>query len=410
MFKVVKERKLLMWTIFLIAALQMPQYALTTGIDLLHEKIFPDYSLATIQTVILLPSLLVAVFGVVAALLTRYYKISKKSSVIFGLALLALTGILPIFIHSEFWQLVVFSIIMGTGEGFLVPIAVSIMFDNFKEKERQFISGLQFSFVAGGCIFLSVVGGLLTRVIWYGGYILLILAIPVLLMALYSIPNDKKRLAARQEHQLVQKRTKLHTDVYYYSALAFIFLLLYTVTNSNLSSHLAEANLGDSAVTGVANAVMMTGGILMGIIFGKVSSIIKDHIITLSFVLIFVGYTVLNLLQNYLLADFIAVFIVGMTMSMIIPQCMFDISKHVDKTNSATATMIFSSIAPGFGGFLSAILFTNLTVLLGGDSTQFRYQFVGFVSLVAAVFVFFNTRRRAKKSEISQEKEMTPSQ
>ncbi len=403
MFKVAKERKFLMWTFFMITSLQMPQYALTTGIDLLHEKIFPAHSLTTIQTVILLPSLLVAVFGVLAALLTRYHKISKRNSVLFGLMLFALTGILPIFIHTEFWQVVLFSIMLGTGEGFLIPIAVSVMFDNFEEKERQFISGLQFSFVAAGCIFLGIVGGLLIRMIWYGGYILLLLAVPILIMAFFSIPNDKKNMPSKQETVKPRKSTKLHKDVYYYSALAFIFLMFYTVTNSNLSSHLAEANLGDSAVTGYANAVMMTGGILAGIGFGRISKIFKDQIITLSFVLLFVGFTILNLFQNYLIADFIAVFIIGVTMSMIIPQCMFDVSKRVDQTNSATATMLFSSIAPGVGGFLSSIVFTNLTMWLGGDSTQFRYQFVGFISLAFAVFIFFNTRRRTKIMAASPE-------
>jgi MFS family permease len=251
--------------------------------------VFPDYSLATIQTVILLPSLLVAVCGVISALLTRYNKISKKSSVLFGLAMLSLTGLLPIFFHTDFWQFVALNVIMGTGEGFLVPIAVSIMFDTFEEKERRFISGLQFSFVAGGCIFLSVVGGLLTRLIWYGGYILLLLAV-VLIMAVYSVPNKKRQLPASKERLHAQKRTKLHKDVYYYSAMAFLFLLLYTVTNSNLSTHLAEANLGDAAVTGVANAVMMVGGISAGIGFGKLSSALKDHVITLSFLLIFIGF------------------------------------------------------------------------------------------------------------------------
>jgi MFS family permease len=275
------------------------------------------------------------------------------------------------------------------------------MFDTFEEKERRFISGLQFSFVAGGCIFLSVVGGLLTRLIWYGGYILLLLAVPVLIMAVYSVPNKKRQLPASKERLHAQKRTKLHKDVYYYSAMAFLFLLLYTVTNSNLSTHLAEANLGDAAVTGVANAVMMVGGIAAGIGFGKLSSALKDHVITLSFLLIFIGFTLLNLLQDYLVADFAAVFIVGMTMSMIVPQCMFDISMRVDETNSATATMLFSSIAPGLGGFLSSVIFTNLTVLLGGESTQFRYQFVGYISLAVAVFVFVNTRRRAKRSGLS---------
>jgi MFS family permease len=396
MFKIAKERKALMWTIFLLSALQIPQYALTTGIDLL-SKVFPQYTLAMIQTAVLSPGLLAAVGGVTSALLIRNHKITKKSAVLLGMSLIAITGVLALMFHTAFWQLIMFSILIGVGMGFHIPSTVSIMFDNFEERERQLVSGITLSFVSGGCILMSVLGGLLFRLAWYGGYTVLLLAIPVLLLSVFALPRERRLPAVGAERGEKRKATRLPGDVYYYSLLTFVFMLVYTVTNSNLAPHLAGANLGDSATAGVATGIMMGGGIVAGALFPKLSSVLKDHMITLAYALIFVGFTLLNLFKNYLFADFAAVFILGMTVSMIIPQCMFDISNVVDETNSSTSTMIFSSIAPGTAGFLSSLIFTPLTRAFGNETTAFRFQFVGFVALALAALVFLNTVRRNGK-------------
>lgn len=402
MFNVAKERKALMWTIFLLSAIQIPHYALTTGIDLL-SKVYPQYPLATIQTVVMSPSLLAAVGGVASSLLIRYHKLTKRSAVLIGLSLVAITGILSLAVHTAFWQIVMFSVFIGTGMGFFIPTTVSIMFDNFEEKERQLVSGVSLSFVNGGCILMSIIGGLLFTLAWYGGYIVMLIALPVLLMSFFAIPKEKQPLHSedRPKHSAVKRpATKLPADVYYYSALAFIFMLIYTVASSNLAPHLAGANLGDSATAGIATGIMMGGGIIAGALFTRCSSVLKDHMITLAFVFIFIGFTILNLFKSSLIADFAAVLLVGMTVSMLIPQCMFDISNTVDETNSSTSTMIFSSIAPGTAGFLSAIIFTPLTAAIGNNTTEFRFQFVAFVSLAVAALVFLNTVRRARKTDV----------
>jgi MFS family permease len=396
MFKVAKERKVLMLTIFLLSAIQIPQYALTTGIDLLSRK-FGGVPFAMIQTVVLSPSLLAAVGGVVSALLIRWHKITKKSAVIIGVSLVAVTGVLALVFHTAFWQLIVFSVFIGMGMGFFIPSSVSIMFDSFEERERQLVSGITLSFVNGGCILMAVLAGLLFTLVWYGGYIVMLLALPILIMSAFAIPKDKRTVAAAGE-RTKRKATKLPADVYYYSALAFVFMLIYTVTNSNLAPHLATSAIrGDSATAGLATGVMMGGGIVAGAVFPKCSPLLKDHMITLSFLFVFIGFTLLNFFKDWLLVDFAAVFIVGMTVSMIIPQCMFNISNVVDETNSSTSTMLFSSIAPGTAGFLSSIIFTPLTEALGNRTTEFRFQFVGIVSLALAALIFLNTVRRARK-------------
>ena len=172
--------------------LQIAYIGLTCGIDLIQTEIFPERSQADIQTVISLPNLLSVLASIIGAVLIEKRITKKKTLVVLGVSLIAATGIAAILLHSSFWQLIMFSILIGLGMGFFAPSAQSIMMDNFNEKERQLISGLQVSFINIGGILISVLGGILITVVWYGGYIVLLLALPLAVLAFFLSCRRKK--------------------------------------------------------------------------------------------------------------------------------------------------------------------------------------------------------------------------
>lgn len=402
MLKVAKNKRLLMWTIFFISMIQMPHLATSSAIELIKTDIFPEYSLSTIQTIISLPNLLAVATSILAAVLLRRRLVKKRTIVVSGISMLALTSIAAIILHTQFWQLILFSVLIGSGMGFFIPTSQSIMIDRFDESERQFMGGLQFSFINLGGILMSVIGGLLISIVWYGGYIMLSITIPVAILAIYSLPKEKKLSAAETAARGVKKRNKLPRDVYYYAGIIFVFSLILNVTFSNLSTHLNNSNLGNAATAGVTAAILMAGGVFSGIFFDKLSAIFHDKLIAFAFIILFIGFSMLNLFHTSLLMISVGVFLNGMSISILLPQCLLSTSNIVDPSNSATATMFLSSIAPGSGGFFSPVLFTNITQWLGGDSTQFRYQFVGIVALAVGILLLINTIRRENKQEQTQ--------
>jgi MFS family permease len=243
---------------------------------------------------------------------------------------------------------------------------------------------------------MSAVGGFLATLVWYGGYLAFLLMVPVAVLAAVTLPGGAvERVAVTAGAK--PKKSKMPTEVVYYAVLIFLFMMIYNVGASNLSMHLADNRLGNSATAGLAAAIQMAGGVASGLIFSKLSVKFRDYVIALAFAAVFVGYTILNLGHTSLAAAFAGVFFAGASLSMIIPQCMFNISNVVDETNSSTSTMIFSSVAPGTAGFLSSIIFTPLTKSLGNATTEFRFQFVGFIALALAALIFLITVRRAGK-------------
>jgi MFS family permease len=402
MFKTVAQNKrLLMWTIFLMCMVQMPHLALSSGIDVIHRQVFTDKSLATIQTVIAIQNLLRMFTGILSAILISTQVASKKNLTVTGISMIAVTGIIATIFHTQFWELVMFSVLIGLGIGLFITGSQSMILDNFDEKERQLISGFQFSFINLGGILMSVVGGLLITIIWYGGYLMLLLMIPVAILAVIVLPRDQVHRGEKQPGKGNRRGTHLPRVVYYYSLTLFIFMLIFSVTASNLSTHLKTNNLGNAGTAGAVIATMMAGGVLAGLIYDKLASRLRDMMIPVSFFLVFAGFTMLNIFHGNLMMIFFAVFISGMSLSFCLPQCIVSSSNYIDPTNSPLASTQLASVAPGLGGFLSPVLFTNLTLALGGESTAFRFQFVGIVSLVLGVAYIFIIYRSGKTSQTS---------
>lgn len=385
--------------------MQMAQFALTPGIAKINAEVFTDIAYWKIQTAMTLPSLLATVMSVVSSMVIGMKLLSKKACVVIGLSLMAMTGVVVIFAHNQFWQLCLLSVLLGSGMGFFIAPSASVMFDNFNEDERRLAVGLQTSAINFGGIIMSIGGGILAAIVWFGGYLMLLLAIPVAILCAVSIPNDRKRQPATQnelaQSALTREKSRIPPGVFYYGVISFFFLLIYNVCGTNISNHLKAAEIGDTATAGIATAVQMAGGVAAGFAFNRLSAKFRDYLIPAAFFVIFIGFTIVNLGQRLLLADFIGVFIVGTAISIFVPQALFSTSNCLDASNSTAGTAVVNCIMPGLGGFLSPVVFTNLTMALGGDSTNFRLQFVGIVSLVLGIALVLTTRRRARKEKVA---------
>ena len=391
-----KQKKFLMWSLLLVAAVQMPNLALSPSINQIKTVVFPEYSLATIQTTMQLPNLISPFLTIFFAFLIGKGILTKRGCILCGLFIVGLTGALAIVAHSQYWQFAMLSAILGIGISGYISNATSVIIDNFTEKERQSISGYQTSFINGGGILMSLAGGALAGLMWYGGYLMLLLAIPVGIVGFFALP----RVGRIKKADAKSGGGRLHSDVFLYSAAIFFFMLIYGVGGSNISIHLSK--LGSTSLAGTATAIQMAGGVVCGLFFGKLSRKFGDRMMAFAFVMIFIGLMILSLFQDSVVMCFVGMFLAGTAMSMMLPQCMFSVSKVVTENTSALATSLTSCIAPGFGGFFSAMVFTNITQALYGDSTVMRYRFVAIVALCFAVLTFAVVTYRMKKAAKAQ--------
>ena len=392
MLKVAKEKRALMITILFLMFTQLPYMALMQSIDIIHRYVFPEKTIAEIQTAIMLNGIISVFAGILTSLLIRYSLLPKRVAVVGGTALVGLTGIIALLFHTQFWQLIMFSVTIGIGFGASSPTTQSILMDTFDEREIHLISGVQFSCLNAGGIVFSILGGFIVSPdFWYGGYVVLLVVLPVSVLSAFTI----KRRGAPARKKARVKATKLPIDVFYYFAIGITFAILQNVATSNLATHFRYAGIGSAGTAGSATALMLVGGVLMGLFYQPISKRLGDHSIAAGFFAVAIGFTLLNLFSYSIIMAFTAMFIMGLGLTLLLPQTAFRVSRLVDETNSATASMLVACVAPGAGTFLSPVIITNITTVFS-ESTNFRYQFTGVLCIIVAVLISLNTIRREK--------------
>lgn len=385
-------------TILVIAMFQMPSLAISPSLSLILDA-FPGRDLITVQTILQLPNLISPFIALLTAFLTALLKdrSSKKRDIIIGLSLLAVTAAGVSIFHSEFWTLYIWGALIGVSIGLFLPSTTSLIVDLFDADERRIISGHQTSFINGGGILMSILGGIMATTIWFGGYLVFFLVIPVIVLCVFFLPRRAEQHASSRYEAAQNNDRKFNFNILYYAFIIFVFMSISSVSGSNMSVYIqTQLKLGDSATTGLLTAISMSGGTVCGIFFGKLSKKLKDFVLPLAFFIMFIGYLI-NSQANSIVIIAVGSFLLGSTMSMVMPQCIYSISLYVNERSSTFATSLGMSVAPSLGGFVSPGIFTSVTRWISGDSISFRYLFTGLVALFCGAVILILTIVRKKR-------------
>ena len=392
-----KQKKMLMWLVILTGMFQMPSIAISAAVHTMSEVIF-HVDLVKVQSSLSATGIVSPIVSFISAFLIRRDIVTKRGVVIFGLGALGVTGIIAAFLfqYEKFWTVAALSVAIGISTGCYVSTAISLVIDGFSVEDRRKINGLHSVFVGIGGILISTAGGLLVNYVWYAGYLILMIGIPMCIFSVIAIPKTEKK--AKAADGTVKVKSKLDKDVLFYIAIIFVFMFLYNVGSSNMSTHLGNSGIENYAmIAGFVTAAQMAGTMVMSMFFSKLSEKLGDMVLVLAFSAIFVGFTIINVFHSSVVMIFVGIFLMGTSMPCLGPQCLLSISKRVDDSTSATASSLANGVAPGLGSFRSPIIITNFTVWVAGNNTNFRYQFVAFLALGCAVLIFFLNKYRDKK-------------
>lgn len=401
-----KKQKILVSSILLIAMFQYPNIATSPAVHKIQTEVFSNYPLSTIQTVMAVSSISAPLSSLLSSFLIRRKVMSKRFAVIFGVTILGMVGVLSALFHTKLWFLGVLSGLLGLSGGFYVTSSLSILIDSFDGELRQKVTGLQALFVSAGGVLLSIIGGLLVEIVWYGSYAFMMIALPLAAYSAFAIPRITKETAEITDElppsssDTVKKvdKSKFNIDILYYVLCQMLMFFFYLVCNHNISVHLARSGVENySVAAGFASAFAMGGSVLFSSFFKKMTQRFGDMLIVIGFLLQFVGYTLLNLCDFSIILMMFSVFLVGSAQGTLCPQCTLSVSKRVDETTSTLAMALVSTVAAGAGGFLSPVIITNVTEAIAGDNTNFRYQFTAFLALATAIIFFILNKYRAKK-------------
>lgn len=232
---------------------------ITTIIPLIASA-YPNHSIASIESLITISSLSALITIMLNDQIVR--RIGLKSTIILGLIIGMVAGMLP-FIISSYSMFLFTRIILGMGIGLYSPHAISLIALFYKGEERTTLLGMQMGISALGNAILLMVSGWLAGINWkWTFFIYLFLGIIAVLIWRY-VPNTKNVKSSNKS-----VKDPVNSDVKKYIFLCFITFLIIWGVQLKIPSYLVERGIPSSEKVGLILSTMNIAGMVAGLSFG----------------------------------------------------------------------------------------------------------------------------------------------
>lgn len=343
---------------------------------------FPGEPISKIQMIATIPSLGALITTLFIGVLAT--KIPKKILALLGIFAVGLGGLLPIVFHESINALLVCSLIMGIGLGFIATINPMLLSINFEGEERASLMGKGTAVTSLGAIILMMGGGFLGSQNWSNTYYIFLITILIFFLVMLFLPLDKIEKDFTAEHggkkmNLMQTMGNLNKYVFLISILAFVMSFIYTVYPTNLSIVVSGKGIGGTSMTGIINAVGTVGGFLAGMNLKYINRAVKDKILGIGF--LFLASTfILVLLFDSVFIMLLGAILSGLAMVMIMSTIPYYVSVVVRPFELAIAMSIFTFMN-SLGGIISPMVLSWLGISFGNQA----FLFAGIASAVIGV-------------------------
>ena len=312
-----------------------------------HES-NPNIGLASVESLATIPAMMITIFVLLSNGVIKF--IGKKNTVLLGLLLIFIFGIVPAF-TTNFKVVLISRLFLGAGICLFNSLSISMISDFFDEEHRGTMIGLRTAFLNIGKALTTFISGyLLIYGIQYT-FLVYALALPIFIIFLLFVPN-----AENVNNKKVS--IKFHKETIVLTLLTFLVGISYMGATIKIPTLLAEKYHYQPDVSRNLLTILALSGILSGVIFGILVKRFKNLTlpIMLSFMTIGSGLFALtnNIVIFYIAAIFIGISFVG-TMSF----NFFYISKKLENKFINFATSIIL-VGGNIGVILTPVVLTKI--------------------------------------------------
>lgn len=361
---------------------------------------FPNSSASMIQMLLSVPSLMSLISALVIGKIS--VSISKKTLCATGLLIVLLGGLTPFFIHNNLYILLACAGIVGAGAGVITTLVPSLISENFQGHERGAVFGLMTAFVSIGAVILTLFGGKLAVKGWEHNYLIYLIAIPILIIAIFTLPSKSISESENGHINHDNKQIKLNSKVFKLGAFAFMFLMIYNTFPNNIALYLASNKIGDPSTAGLVSALGLVGGLLCGIAFGKISLFTKNYTVMTGFIINTIGL-ILTVSTVSLPVIMAGSFVTGASLSIFMARAPFIIGSIVSPTSIPMAIAVYSACT-SLAGFLAPIIINNIAKYTLGESPKSALIISGALSLITAIVLLISKFERTCLEKDKEEK------
>ncbi|WP_099224188.1 MFS transporter [Listeria costaricensis] len=375
-------KKLLMkLSILCLSVFTVSAGATAATIPLMMES-FSSISPTTIELLMTIPSLGIILFTPLSNFVAD--KIGIKNTILTGLFLILISGIIPA-LTMNFPLIFISRIFIGLGTGLIASFSQSLIIQLFEGTEQQRMLGLSSVFQGLGMFAITYAVGILIGSGWQAPYFVYLIALPILLLAAFYIPNLSKNQADQHAPQapFAQTSKKIDGKIWILALFAFLFNTTFAFIPTKFATLVMTEGYGTlsdaSTLLGIMSFAMAAGGFLFMVIQKR------WHRYSMAIGLAFaaISYAMLSFSHSLFLSG-VAVVLVGMSVSIFMASMITLISSFTSMRQVAFSTSVAITCA-NVGTLISPYVTEMFANVFHNQSATFTY-FVGMI-IFAILFV-----------------------
>lgn len=336
--------------------------AINANIPAMKEA-FSSVPLALVEMITTIPSLFLMISVLTSSLIAK--KIGYKQTILLGLIIVSLSGILPAFVNN-FYLVLLSRACLGFGIGLFNSLLITLISYFYDGQERTNLIGYHEAIGGLGGMMITYIAGRLMHINWQMPFLSYSIAIPVFFLFLKNIPNVPTDQIIKPSIN-INKNTNANQN--YSTVILFMILIVIGATLNmtmgiKVSSLIVEEGLGQTSDASNVILFLSFGAMISGFLFGKVYNKIHNFILPVGFSIValamfIIGYA--NSLQLIILAGFL----VGFGFRVMMP-CLTNIINNSNLQNKALSTSLLlvaynlgSAFAPYGSLIIQKLSWTN---------------------------------------------------
>lgn len=377
----------------LITLAVLSSFLLLTGFGTINPALqnlaefFPDIPYSTVVLLSTLPYLFAIPFTVISGALAGS-KVKYRTLLIFSILLFMIGGASPYFLN-DFYMILVSRAIFGIGLGILSPIPMSLVIKLFDGQTRANMMGLGNVVQNIGGIILQLLGGTLCSINVRFTWLAHLLGILSLVIIIVGLPEPEKIVKAPGE------KVKMPMGVFQIAFLLGSCFLLFFPTLINMSSIISMHNIGNAATAGVVLSIFTLGGLIGGIMFGKIYKLISKYTAPTGMSIIVVGMAIIYFTANVATIS-LGAFVIGFGFTLVVSSMFMEIGVIVPPSGTNLASGIIMAFL-NLVTFLCTFYLALLIKFTGNSSPKFPI-FVDMIVLFGITIIYFIIKSRTKTS------------
>lgn len=311
-----------------------------------------------------------------------------KKTIILGLLLAGIGGIIPVF-TATFQTVLISRVILGAGLGLYNSLAVTYISSLYSGNTRATLLGIRNSMEALGQTILIFLAGVLVNINWTASFLVYAIAFPVALLFALKVPEIRDENSDIPENHVKEKMNPMVFALVLFAILLVMNSIAISVRFASIATEIKGVNFNASNYL----ALMPILGILAGFMFGPINKWIGKGTLYLGIIFFIISNLLIAVSNGNMTFLLTGLFLSSITGSWCFPFIFSNLDKVTTKDTINFATSLIF-IGCNIGNFIAPIAMQFAQFLTRSTNlTAPFFVFAGIFMVVLCVILFVTKKK-----------------